>query len=156
MGRKIIHGHGLRGKKSKEYITWVHMKQRCFNSKHKRYADYGGRGITVCEGWLSFENFISDMGNSPSGKHTLERIDNDGIYEKSNCKWATMSEQSRNTRKIKKYRYKDNDELLCAADLAELYKMKLSTLRSRLMRGWSIDRALTEKLGHSRNPFIVR
>lgn len=74
------------------------MKQRCCNPKHRSYKNYGARGIKVCERWLnSFENFYSDMGAKPKG-YTIERINDNGHYEPSNCKWATVAEQNRNKR----------------------------------------------------------
>lgn len=79
------------------YDVWVSMKQRCFNSRCPKYPDYGGRGITVCERWLIFNNFYEDMGDKPE-ELTLERVNNDGDYEPNNCKWATRSEQNRNRR----------------------------------------------------------
>ena len=81
-----------------EHKAWSHMKQRCTNPNDKRYHSHGGRGITFCEDWKSFENFFKDMGLRPSDKHSLDRIDNDGNYEKGNCRWATQSEQSINKR----------------------------------------------------------
>ena len=82
-----------------EYIAWKHMKSRCFNFNHKRYLDWGGRGITVCDHWKnSFENFLADMGSRPTAKHSLDRINNDADYFPKNCRWATKAEQQNNTR----------------------------------------------------------
>lgn len=81
-----------------EYKAWDAMKQRCFNQKCKAYKNYGGRGISVCDNWLAFDNFIADMGYKPSPKHSLDRIDNHKGYEPENCKWATRHEQNSNRR----------------------------------------------------------
>lgn len=83
---------------SPEYYAWNRMRQRCNNSNHERYKDYGGRGITICERWGEFINFYTDMGSRPSDLHSLDRINNDGNYEPSNCRWATDSQQNRNRR----------------------------------------------------------
>lgn len=82
-----------------EYTTWLSMKDRCLRTKNKKYKDYGGRGITVCERWRdSFENFLADMGRKPSANLSIDRINNDGNYEPGNCRWATQLEQVRNRR----------------------------------------------------------
>jgi hypothetical protein len=83
------------------YHAWVAMIERCDNPKNKAYKNYGGRGITVCERWReSVANFVADMGPRPSKRHTLDRINNDGNYEPTNCRWATWDVQSRNKRKM--------------------------------------------------------
>lgn len=96
----LIHGEA---KKSKEWRAWYNMKRRCIDKNRKDYKDYGGRGIATCKDWLySFTNFLTDMGRAPSPKHSIDRKDNNGNYEKSNCRWATPKEQANNKRNNKK------------------------------------------------------
>lgn len=83
--------------------SWCAMKQRCLNSNDDAYHHYGGRGIKVCERWLIFENFVKDMGLPPKG-YQLDRINPDGNYEPSNCRWVTPQENNNNRRNSKKYR----------------------------------------------------
>lgn len=84
--------------KSPEYRTWSGMWQRCSNPENVRYMDYGGRGITICDRWKSFDAFFADMGSRPSPDHSIDRIENDQGYEPGNCKWSTRSEQQNNKR----------------------------------------------------------
>ena len=92
------HGHSI--KDSKIYRCWKNMKDRCLNPKNKSYQYYGGRGIKICDEWLNFENFLSDMIESPQNL-SIDRIDTNGNYCKSNCRWATNKEQANNKRNNK-------------------------------------------------------
>ena len=93
----------IRSKGRSGYNTWLGMKGRCLNPKHYNYHRYGGRGITICAQWVkSFAQFMKDMGPRPSFEHSIERQDNDGNYEPSNCYWATRSQQSYNQRSKRK------------------------------------------------------
>lgn len=94
--------HGMRKAKLPEYGIWIGIKKRCYNENERVYGYYGGRGITMCDRWLNnFPSFLEDMGYRPSKEHSVERIDGNGNYEPSNCKWATRSEQMINRRTFK-------------------------------------------------------
>lgn len=96
---KRTHGEaGPRGKRTPEYESWAGMLQRCENRAYRRFYDWGGRGISVCERWHDFSAFLSDMGRRPSSKHSIDRINNDGNYEPANCRWANASQQRINRR----------------------------------------------------------
>ena len=95
----ITHGEALQAGRTIEYWAWASMKRRCNNPHARGYPDYGGRGIQVCERWNRYENFLADMGRKPSPAHSLDRIDVDGNYQPSNCRWATKNQQASNTRK---------------------------------------------------------
>lgn len=102
-GKEKARTHGLSS--SREYWIYHAMKSRCLNPKSSDYPRYGGRGIKVCDRWQhSFENFYADMGPRPSDKHSIERRENNGNYEPSNCYWATASEQNKNKRYPKGYK----------------------------------------------------
>ena len=118
------------------YNTWAGMLRRCNNPKAPNYHDYGGRGITVCDRWTKFENFYADMGPRPKGR-TLDRIDNGGNYEPSNCKWSTRQEQNDNRRNT----ILINGEPL--AVVARRHGMSPKTLYNRyVLLGWTLERAL--------------
>ena len=134
--------HGMTN--TPEYIVWKGAKARCLNPEAPHYADYGGRGIAMCQRWSdSFENFYADMGARPEGM-TLERIDVNGNYEPDNCRWATRQEQANNRR--------DNNLLTVAGVTATVAEWSRktgvgdSTIRERLRRGWSPERAIHETM----------
>ncbi len=112
----MSHGHCGNGRdgRSRTYNSWRAMIQRCTQSTHEQYPNYGGRGITVCEAWRDFKNFLADMGERPYRK-TLDRIDPNGHYEPANCKWSTAKQQAKNKRNnakvLPKRADKDNREV---------------------------------------------
>lgn len=124
-----------------EYMAWANMHQRCLNKNRKTYHRYGGRGIKVCDRWGDFKNFIHDMGPKPSRKHTLDRIDNNGNYEPSNCRWADMRQQSNNRENSTYISF--NGLTKTKAQWSEILNIHYDTLRIRLKKGWSIEKALT-------------
>ncbi len=130
--------HGM--KHTTEYQTWRAMHQRCSNQNDVRYSCYGGRGIKVCERWRKFENFYADMGPRPSRKLSLERDNNDGDYEPSNCRWATPKHQARNRRSNRIVTVKG--KAMTLAEAVERAGASYGTVAARLNRGWDIDRAL--------------
>lgn len=126
--------HGM--SKTRVYKIWAGMIQRCSNPNRRAYKYYGERGISVCDRWRDFKNFFDDMGDPPSEKHSLERVDNDGWYEPSNCKWATSEVQSRNNRncKLKKDQVlsikKELDSEKTIADIARTFDVSESLIRA--------------------------
>lgn len=138
---ETTHGHKRAGKVTKVYRTWSSMKNRCLNPTGQDFARYGGRGITICARWQnSFENFYADMGDPPSSKYSIDRIDYNGNYEPSNCRWATSLEQQRN-RSNNKY-ITHNNITLTLVEWAESHGVRDNTLGWRLNHGWSMERAL--------------
>jgi hypothetical protein len=127
----LSHGHSVGEKPTSEYRSWCSLLSRCHNPNTRKFSDYGGRGISVCERWKnSFQNFIDDMGLKPSPKHSIDRIDVNGNYEPSNCRWATNAEQSRNRRNNKWYEY--NGIKYVITDWATFFNIKEGTLREML------------------------
>lgn len=138
--------HGMT--KTKAYRAWIDMRNRCYKISSPRFPVYGGRGIRVCERWKhSFNNFYKDMGEPPNGT-SIERLDNDGDYGPDNCVWATWREQYRNRSTNVVIEYEGRKMPLC--DWAEEIGMPHGVLRSRIRRGWSIDRAFNQPIGKPR------
>lgn len=131
--------HGLTG--TRTHNVWWAMIQRCSNKNGVYFCDYGGRGISVCERWHKFENFLSDMGEAPPSL-TIDRIDNDGNYEPGNCRWATRKQQVRNRRKSKRVTVFGKDMLFVEA--CELYGIEYKRAFARITKlGWSPERTFT-------------
>ena len=136
--RKLTHGM----RHTKIYKVWHSMLERCHDTKNQAWIRYGGRGIKVCESWKSFENFIADMGNTPFAGAQIDRENNNGDYEPSNCRWATGTQNARN---------KSNNHLLeyegqtkCLSEWAESLGMTYSKLKSRINKhNWSVERAFS-------------
>lgn len=134
--------HGLY--KSRAYRKWIYMKMRCREgAKGKARKNYYLRGIRICERWLnSFENFYSDMGECPKG-FEIERKDNNGNYEPSNCKWATRLENQSNRRCSINFEYNGKTQIL--KDWANEFGLRYVTLIYRIKTGWSIEKSLNKK-----------
>lgn len=128
---------------SPEYRAWTMMKTRCYNKNNPKYPTYGGRGIKVCDRWRSsFDAFLEDMGPRPGG-HSIDRSNNDGDYTPENCRWATPTEQAVNrstTRWIEA-----NGERLHLKEWAARLGADPQTIVDRISRGWSAERAVTQK-----------
>jgi len=139
MSYKGIRGTGR--KQSPEYIAWARMKSRCQNSNNNDYYNYGGRGISVCERWESFDNFFTDMGRKPSSDFTLDRKNSDGNYCPENCHWLHTSLQSRNRRCVQRVVFQGKEMTLVEA--VELTDLDYGTVDSRIRRGWGAEKALT-------------
>jgi len=123
--------------KSPEYSSWKAMKRRCFKSSDSYYHCYGARGITVCKRWLSFDNFYADMGAKPSPSHSLDRIDVNGNYEPTNCRWATAKQQSNNKRATTHVTFEGQN--LSLKEWSDGEGFAYATIQGRLKTGWSLN-----------------
>lgn len=136
---RVKHGHGKSSDAT--YSKYQAMRQRCENDKHKSYAVYGGRGIKICNHWVNFANFLTDMGECPSDKHSIERKNSDGNYEPDNCKWATVTEQANNKRSNVKVEI-DGMKFSSLKRAADHFGISYGVVRGRLARGNSIEVSL--------------
>lgn len=154
------HGHTVDGKQSRTYVTWVNMVRRCTDPRHDKFEQYGAAGITVCERWMTFDNFLADMGERPEND-TIDRIEGHIGYEPGNCRWAPIKTQQRNLRSNVILEF--NGERKCVAEWAEELGLDRTIVAWRIRKGWSVEQALTTKpkrgnrikAGLHTKPFLV-
>jgi len=138
--REIRYKHGM--VRTTEFKSWTEMRQRCTNQNNGAYKNYGARGITVCERWASFENFIADMGLKPSSDYSIERLDNNKGYSPENCIWADKLTQSRNRRSNLNYVYQGRT--LCLSAWCEVFDLDQPSVYQRIKSlGWSFEKSIT-------------
>lgn len=140
------HSHTRDGKASPTYQCWQNMRARCRNHRHPSYERYGGRGITVCDRWAKFYNFLADMGEKPDGL-SIERLDNNGNYTPKNCKWGTIYEQSNNKRSNRRITFKGESKTF--TQWAKYLGINKVTLWERLKKH-PLARALAPPLSQGR------
>jgi hypothetical protein len=133
-----VRTHGMC--RTREYVAWCGMKNRCTNAKERQWMDYGGRGITIAPEFQTFEGFIAHLGPCPP-RFTLDRIDVDGNYAPGNVRWASRLTQGRNTRRVRPITF--NGESLLSGQWAARIGVSRKTLDSRLETGWTVEEALT-------------
>ena len=137
--------HGMYG--TRLYHIWNGLSGRCLNPNNKDYANYGGRGITVCDKWRKPENFFEwAIHNGYNADLTLDRIDVNKGYSPENCRWITGAEQQRNRRNNRIIEL--NGEFHCVAEWAEITRIPKQTITSRLRYGWTPEEILTIKPSH--------
>lgn len=146
-GRSHRKTHGM--SRSPEFKSWLHMKERCHKEDNPQYHNYGGRGVEVCSEWRDdFQAFYDHIGPKPSPELTVDRVDNDGNYEPGNVRWASRQQQCRNFRCNTLLTYDGRTQ--CIVEWAEELGVNRGTLQTRLQRGWSTERALTQPTGKHR------
>lgn len=145
-GNNLKHG----GKGKRLYIIWKSIRERCNTPSCTNYKNYGGRGIRVCEEWDQYLAFkMWAMTHGYKDYLTIDRIDVDGDYEPSNCRWATPKEQNNNKRNNRLLEF--NGEIKTMSQWADITGISLKVIHCRLRRGWSVERALTEPLRKRRS-----
>jgi len=129
--------------KSPTYKIWAGIKTRCLNKNDDHYPKYGGAGVKICDRWKSsFINFLKDMGERPEGM-SIDRINNEGDYEPSNCRWATPKEQARNRSSNRKLNYKG--KIITVSELSEITGVEKSVIIYRLNAGLTLDESIKNK-----------
>jgi len=151
---KAVSKHGMYN--APGYSTVNGINNRCYNSSNKQYNYYGGRGIIVCERWRydnpkRFENFLADMNKKPTKDYSIDRIDVNGNYEPSNCRWATATEQHNNTRTNHLVTYNGKTQTIAEWELESSFRPHL--IRDRIGMGWDMDRAITEPAKIGKNQY---
>lgn len=130
--------HNSPKRRPAEYLSWCHIKTRCLNPKCPSYPDYGGRGITVCERWKnSFQDFFEDMGPRPSASHSIERNNNNGNYEPSNCRWASPKDQANNRRNSRIIEFQGKSQT--AQQWSDELKIPHHIIHRKHALGWPIN-----------------
>ena len=141
--------HG--GTHTRLFQTWVNMRSRCYDEKNKEYKNYGGRGIAVCEEWMrdfgAFQRWALNSGYTD--ELTIDRIDVNKEYSPDNCRWATRKEQGQNKRVCY---LTFNGETRTRKEWSEITGISSENIASRLCKGWSLERALTQPIGTKKQP----
>jgi hypothetical protein len=139
--RMTRHGDSPHRGYSREYAAWMNMKARCYNPDTPGYHRYGGRGIAVCGEWRNdFAAFLRDVGRRPSSAHSLDRVNGDGNYEPSNCRWATPGQQLNNTSRNRRLTL--GAETMSVAQWSRHLNLSTRTISDRLRKGWPTERVL--------------
>lgn len=125
---------------SPTYMCWRDMMRRCYDPRRAHYQRWGAKGITVCERWHKFDNFLADMGDKPPGK-TLDRKEGAKGYSKSNCRWATTMEQAQNRRTTRRFTH--NGKTMTVREHCDLARIEYRLVKGRLKEGWDFHRAIT-------------
>ncbi len=149
------HGYGSRSNRNATYTTWASMKGHCLNPNNGKYAQYGGRGITVCNRWRdSFEAFLADMDDRPTHYHSLERIDNHCSYDREKCRWASKIVQARNRRSSHLVTF--NRETKIIAEWAKATGLKYDLIERRLNAAvWTPERTFRAAIKRIRGRLIT-
>jgi len=142
--KKIVHGENKRSGRTKEHIIWHGIVGRCVNKGNTSFPRYGGRGIKVCKRWRTYKNFLADMGRCPSKDHSIDRINNDGDYKSSNCRWVSRTENMGNRRNT--FFLNVRGKKISLADFCSKHDVSYPALHARLKRGFvTIEDVICEK-----------